>query len=579
MEMVAFGLPATILTLFGLPLVLLLMRRRSAARRHHALRVLLVTVCALPFLSPIFLFTPKVTVATVSATVVRDAPGWTPYNVLPFDDRRVRGTADDETPAMRRSRADFTTLYLVLNGLVMGLLTLSLLRATARLRRIVAGATPEPPFEGIEVLRATDASLGVPVQYGRTILLPKEAAEWPEARRRAALLHEAAHVRRKDWAWLLAARAAHTFFWTNPGLWLLARALRATAEEAADDSVLAAGMRPSDYARELLGVARARHAFGGATVAMVGRGGVGGRVRAILAPRRDRRRATVALGIVVGVGFAALALASGSLTVGMKHLRLDPPPGAQVIRAGDVVRRGSTTLWLDSVFSVDAERVVGWSPSGRMTRSTLKNGWSQVRTGPNGGYIAFQIAAILGDPDDALTFRLPEALDGPSSAIMPDGGTREIRATLTTHLGDDTPFSTDLAVGVASGPWRSVGSTVPLPLELGGPPDIMEGRMRIDFTIPAAAREEDWLTFVTTSQGRRTRADRTYTHFERGAVYARLAKGERVVSIEVQKRSYRWVVFRDVPLVPGPAARATARRPVLEPILPTKDSFMVRGVR
>jgi hypothetical protein len=88
------------------------------------------------------------------------------------------------------------------------------------------------------------------------IILPRNAREWDHARLRAVLLHESAHVRRRDCLAKLVAQASRVLLWWNP----LARMLSALADQeqecACDEAVLSAGVAPEDYARALLDTAR-----------------------------------------------------------------------------------------------------------------------------------------------------------------------------------------------------------------------------------------------------------------------------------------------------------------------------------
>ena len=87
-------------------------------------------------------------------------------------------------------------------------------------------------------------------------LLPLTAVAWPEARATQVLAHEVAHVVRRDPLWHLVLGAATAAYAWHPLMWRSARLARAEAERAADDAVLQAGVRPSDYATTLLELAR-----------------------------------------------------------------------------------------------------------------------------------------------------------------------------------------------------------------------------------------------------------------------------------------------------------------------------------
>lgn len=88
------------------------------------------------------------------------------------------------------------------------------------------------------------------------VLLPAEAGAWPAERRRLVLLHELAHVARRDSFSRSLASLACALYWFHPGVWLAARQLRLEQEYAADDRVLNAGAAARSYARSLLDLAR-----------------------------------------------------------------------------------------------------------------------------------------------------------------------------------------------------------------------------------------------------------------------------------------------------------------------------------
>ncbi len=88
------------------------------------------------------------------------------------------------------------------------------------------------------------------------VILPSGADGWNEPLRRFVLLHELAHVKRHDVVFQLIARLACVLYWFHPLVWYAMHRLRIERELACDDAVLAAGERASDYAEQLLEVAR-----------------------------------------------------------------------------------------------------------------------------------------------------------------------------------------------------------------------------------------------------------------------------------------------------------------------------------
>jgi beta-lactamase regulating signal transducer with metallopeptidase domain len=124
------------------------------------------------------------------------------------------------------------------------------------------------------------------------VLLPSAALSWDPPQLRAALLHELAHVQAWDVAFAVAGRMAAVLLWFNPATWLVGRRLHAECELAADDRVLACGVKPSEYGSLLL-VAGAHHpGTTEAACALAASGGLRRRLAAVLQPGRDLRPAS-----------------------------------------------------------------------------------------------------------------------------------------------------------------------------------------------------------------------------------------------------------------------------------------------
>src|SRR5262245_25988675 len=86
--------------------------------------------------------------------------------------------------------------------------------------------------------------VGVPVACGITrpaIVLPTGAEFWDADRRRVVLLHELAHVKRRDCLVQSAAHVAWAIHWFNPLASLAVTRLRAEQESSCDDLVLSVG--------------------------------------------------------------------------------------------------------------------------------------------------------------------------------------------------------------------------------------------------------------------------------------------------------------------------------------------------
>ena len=182
------------------------------------------------------------------------------------------------------------------------------------------------------------------------IVLPASAATWPEARRHVVLAHELIHVRRRDALRQLVGRAVLAIYWFHPLSWVASRLAAARREEACDEEVLAAGARPSEYARHLLSLAEGRE-DGRAVLSlpMVRRSQLETRIRAILKPHRARPRA-----LVTAIALTAVAVVGVSASV------------ANPIRPGrtlDPVSEGGAPapLRVDCALASDADR-----PSGRV---------------------------------------------------------------------------------------------------------------------------------------------------------------------------------------------------------------------
>ncbi len=311
---------------FGASLILglawLIARQGSASQRHFVWACAFVAMLALPLAAALV---PAHIVFHLPAAPVAAA---TDMAVEPFV---VATTAAPAAPSF--TLADAVDLLFVVWGL--GVIAIAA-RTTAgllALYRLHRRSVPHIP-NGIdgEKFRGPHWQLRIrtapgnegPVTYGAfksTVLLPKASVRWPRAQLEAVLLHEFAHVCRKDCLTRLIALIACAFYWPNPFVWSAAARLRHEAEIAADDAVLESGVRASSYADALVGLARDfghdHPVYAGVGLSMAERSGLKSRVQAILSAAQPRMGVTrmdmlkvVALGAAVTAG---LVLARPSL--------------------------------------------------------------------------------------------------------------------------------------------------------------------------------------------------------------------------------------------------------------------------
>jgi beta-lactamase regulating signal transducer with metallopeptidase domain len=139
------------------------------------------------------------------------------------------------------------------------------------------------------------AEVAMPMTWGvliPVIVLPPESSAWSGEWRRVVLLHELAHIKRRDCLTQMLAHLACAIYWFNPLVWVAARQLRVERELACDDCVLEVGTWASEYANYLIEIAQTFEAVEPVTPVAVGMAcsQLENRVRAILDPQLNRRR-------------------------------------------------------------------------------------------------------------------------------------------------------------------------------------------------------------------------------------------------------------------------------------------------
>lgn len=148
------------------------------------------------------------------------------------------------------------------------------------------------------------------------IWLPLAAEEWTDDELECVLLHEMAHIERRDFLMELFTRIALAFYWFHPLAWSICRRMELEREMACDDRVLLAGKPAGDYAQSLarLGAGlKLPHAIPATAAGFFGRKPLLARVVGIADPWQTRASLTRNDIFSSATPIAAIAVMIGSL--------------------------------------------------------------------------------------------------------------------------------------------------------------------------------------------------------------------------------------------------------------------------
>jgi TonB family protein len=367
--MIELAAKATILT--GLAfLVMPGLQRCSAALRHRVWLALFTALAALPLL--IYL-APHWSVAALAPAARAEAVARTVITV----------TADGG------SRVPMPDIWAWLWGVGCAVLLIRSLVAQVRAWHVAVGA--KAWFDEVRLSERID----IPVVCGFSspaIVLPEEAAAWPEERVELVLRHERAHVARRDPLARALAAVVCALYW--PLIWTLwaARRMDIEAEMACDDAVLSGGQRATVYADHLVAIVRGlqvdrRVPEGG--LPMIRISDLEQRLRAML--RVNSNRAPVARS-------AALGLLAASLMVLVPLAAARPPAMADgagiqgVVKdaSGAVVPRARIIVqWPNS----ERKEIVVTSEAGEFSVAPVEDGDYAI-TVQKPGFAALKMAAV-----------------------------------------------------------------------------------------------------------------------------------------------------------------------------------------
>ena len=404
----------------GAAIQIALARRVSAATRHLVWTLAIAGVLLLPALAV-------------------SLPDWTPVEYTePAGFVPILGAGSLESPVLDGSASSsdapsgvqwpsiLAAVYLAAVALLLARVVLQHVWT----RRLVRAATPIVEAPWLRLFGECTARIGVrravrllrtagdtmPLAAGirqASIVLPAVADTWPEDRRRAVLLHELAHVERHDCLTQTLAAVACAVYWAHPGVWWIAKRLRAERELACDDRVLSAGENAREYAGHLLELAYTlgHNAAPAVAVTMARPRELEGRMLAVLDTARNRatpalrnRLAGVAVLIGLTVPVAAATITPRFHVLDAQELRRDT--------RGRLAQNAAPTAGQRRAFDV----------------ASIKR--TPADTGPGGDFSA-QPGGRLHVRNNAVTNLITNAYGVPLYAVIggpnwmrPDGGER-----------------------------------------------------------------------------------------------------------------------------------------------------------
>jgi TonB family protein len=392
----ACGVKATIILAFAWMVALALRKRSSAAQRHHMWAAAILATLALPFFA---LLLP----AWHSRAFGGAATIWSPERANAASS--ISHTLPSTIIQVVSDSPLFNNLAIfVLLAWALGFSFIFLKLAAGLARLAWVSAHSKPLFDNdwmrtvLELsefhkisrsvrLLQCNSPLAMPLTWGifrPVIVLPSSAAHWDDERRRIVLSHELAHIARQDWFLQICAELARAIYWFHPLVWLAAARLRQESEHASDDAVLLSGIAPSQYASQLLDLARTLENTGRAwstALAIARPSNLERRFAAMLNPSIDRSRLSHRTKLFVPFFALCLLLPLAALHLSAQNLSgkvagtIHDPSGSGVANATIIMSNHTantvdmTTSDRDGNFSFKA------LPSGEYELKAMKPGF------------------------------------------------------------------------------------------------------------------------------------------------------------------------------------------------------------
>lgn len=389
------------------------LRKRSSSLRHSVWTASMIAVVSMPVLTtslPAFRSSLKL------STITRFSP---PLKRLAISDDNSSGTIESSVAAVENQQRPLFVVWVWLAGavFVVGLLV----REGCRLIRIANSGAPF--FDSRWFRMATEycrrfgirrsvrfvqsRTASMLVTWGALkprVLVPEGADQWTERRMRAVLGHELAHVRRHDWFVQLIGECARAIYWFNPLVWLACHRLRQESERACDDAVLSLGVESTEYAAELLDLARMLKTSScswAPSLAMAHPSTLERRFAAMLNPAADRRTISWKMALLIGVMALCVTLPVAAMRApfqpqsGRLFGRVYDPTGAPI--------KNATIMVFDPAKNM--RDITTSNAFGVFEFSRLPAGQYELQTSAT-GFEPFQIHAVTVEPNQDVNLNI-----------------------------------------------------------------------------------------------------------------------------------------------------------------------------
>ena len=390
---------ATFLLICAWLTVIALRQRSSAAQRHYVWAAAILSSFALPFFAMLL---PAWHSATLGTAALWNSAHANAGSSISYTTPSTIINVAAASPVFNK----LAGAALLAWALGFSFVLLRLLTGLARLAWVSALA--KPLFDGdwmrsvLELsmfhriarpvrLLQCNSPMAMPLTWGifrPVIVLPSGSAQWPEDRRRVVLSHELAHIARHDWFLQICAELARAIYWFHPLVWLAAARLRQESERASDDAVLRSGIAPSNYASQLLDLARTLENTGRAwssALAIARPSNLERRFAAMLNPSINRSRLSLRTRLLIPFFALCLLLPLAALHLTAQNLSgktsgsIHDPSGTGVANA-TIIMSNQETKTIDMTTSDrEGNFIFKPLPAGNYELEVLKPGFETYR--------------------------------------------------------------------------------------------------------------------------------------------------------------------------------------------------------